>query len=907
MGRATQTHKTHVRFSVRSNFTPPHNHLVAAGPQPPSFSASHHRRTIVHSFIIISRRMVQHKAQLKKNQKQKRGVDFKKIKRKVGRKLPPPKNTTNTEVKSKAIILPEQSFVSEKVGLAVSKKGLTLKELLQQTSHHNAKVRRDALIGIRDIFLNHPAELKMHRLTVIEKLRERMSDEDKVVRETLFQLLKAVIFPACKEDNQGTFISLMMAYVFNAMTHLAIDVRLMAFKFFDLVVQNYPLSFSMYADKIIQHYKEILQKNQFNLHDKGKLKSVLAGLAHCLSLLPSNNNPPTDSNVIADRRILHAFESQVHEDRSGFSVTARELKGLLPILVGGLQDFLPSVLTMEAQSFDCVLSILKSIDAVVKFFVNEKDTRSDQDVLQMLLKKLFGVFPLNPTHQSSEKGGNRYFILNVIVAEIFFCLIDWSAPPSAFLDKFLVFIVDALSEKAVHSGKASFQKHSLSLIPFIPKLIMQVDSAWKSHILQAFTEAFKKCDPGSSMKLVCLSAIEEMLFPKNCSVSPNASDSDIVDFQISWIREIPLLLTLLGDKNPSASKAVLLLQLHLGQCGTFSQELDNMQYSLREFYSICPLHDGDISYGPFMKLDREIQELSICCLYYFSFLDPSLLQSLVSCCLCHDLEPSLLFRFLEVINCAFRAGHIQIADYISFLITLLTRYQVYSESNSLDVEKCGMSNSGLFRSVSSAVCSFLPQIGDDHLVFKMLEGAVIDQISNKPPLALENTCALLRMIVTLDSKPTKLSEQSISKLGNVLPRYLIRVVSSLTDGDIGSSTSNHTSRIRYYILPCFILFHRSEKILNDALNGMSSFIVGPSFDSENDHDHSSRIVAAVRVFLLMYEDARVREILLCYKKEIDSVLQNIVRVMTDEGYKLKIEEKHKIQCAYDQLKTITCR
>lgn len=41
-----------------------------------------------------------------------------------------------------AIILPEQSVASEKAGLAVSKKGLTLKELLQQTSHHNAKVRK---------------------------------------------------------------------------------------------------------------------------------------------------------------------------------------------------------------------------------------------------------------------------------------------------------------------------------------------------------------------------------------------------------------------------------------------------------------------------------------------------------------------------------------------------------------------------------------------------------------------------------------------------------------------------------------------------------------------------------------------------------------------------------------------
>ncbi|KAK9052330.1 hypothetical protein SSX86_028959 [Deinandra increscens subsp. villosa] len=888
--------------------------------------------------------MVQHKAQMKK--KQKRGVDFKKIKRKVGRKLPPPKNTTNTEVKSKAIILPEQSLASEKGGLAVSKKGLTLKELLQQTSHHNAKVRRDALIGVRDIFLNHPTELKMHRLTVIEKLRERMSDEDKIVRENLFQLLKAVVFPACKEENQGTFISLMMAYVFNAMTHLTFDVRLMAFKFLDLVVRHYPLSFSMYADKIIQHYKEVLQKNQFNLHDKGKLKSVLAGLAHCLSLLPCNSNSSTVKNAVTERRVLHAFESEVHEDRSGFSVTAKELKGLLPILVGGLQDFMPSVMTMEAHAFDCVLSILRSIEVVVNFFVYGKGNRSDQDALQIILKKLFSVFPLNPTHHSSEKGDNRHFIFNVIISQIFFCLINWSAPPSPFLDKFLAFIVDALSKKVcaldhviydmidhgatclemrlldpmysfhcnslmeVLSGKASFQKHLLSLIPFIPKLIMQVDSTWKSHILQAFTEAFKKCDPESSMKLVCLSAIEEMLFPKNGWVSPYTSDSEIVDFQISWIREIPLLLTLLGDKNPSASKAVLLLLLHLGQCGTFSEELDNMQYSLRDFYSTCHLHDVNISYGPFMKLEREIQELSICCLYYFSFLDPSLLQSLAACCLCHDLEPSIIFRFLEVINCAYRAGHIQIVDYISFLITLLSRYQVSCQSNLLDMEKSRKSNSGLFRSVTSAVCSCLSQIGDDHLVFKILEGAVVDQISNKPPLALENTCALLRMIVTLDSNPTKLPEQSISKLGNVLPRYLLDVVSTFGKEDIGSNNTIHTSRIRYYILPCFLLFHRSEKIFNDTLNIMSSFILGASFHGQNDDvitDHSTRIAAAVHVFLLMHDDVRIREILLRYNKEIDSILQNIVRVMSDEGYKLKIEAKHKIQCAYDRLKIVTSR
>ena len=45
-----------------------------------------------------------------------------------------------------AIILPEQSVAADKAGLAVNKKGLTLKELLSQTSHHNAKVRRGIFI-----------------------------------------------------------------------------------------------------------------------------------------------------------------------------------------------------------------------------------------------------------------------------------------------------------------------------------------------------------------------------------------------------------------------------------------------------------------------------------------------------------------------------------------------------------------------------------------------------------------------------------------------------------------------------------------------------------------------------------------------------------------------------------------
>lgn len=80
----------------------------------------------------------------------------------------------------------------------------------------------------------------------------------------------------------------MMAYIFNAMTHLAVDIRFMAFDFLDLTLEYYPPSFSSYTEKIFQNYEDILRKNQYHLQDKEKLKDTFAGLVRCLSLLPWN-------------------------------------------------------------------------------------------------------------------------------------------------------------------------------------------------------------------------------------------------------------------------------------------------------------------------------------------------------------------------------------------------------------------------------------------------------------------------------------------------------------------------------------------------------------------------------------------------------------------------------------------
>ncbi|KAG6481826.1 hypothetical protein ZIOFF_058447 [Zingiber officinale] len=255
------------------------------------------------------------------SKKQKRGVDFKKIRHKIGRKLPPPKNATNVQIKSKAIVLPQQSIASEKEGLAVNKKGLTLRELLQQTSHHNAKIRRAALVGIKDLILKYPLELKLHKLAIIEKLRERICDNDKMVRDTLYHLLKNVIFPSSKEEITAPVISLLMAYIFNAMTHMTVDIRLMAFKFFELLAANYPSSFMSYAEKVVlDNYIDILRNNQIYLVEKSKLINALAGLAHCLSLIANkgqcDDRLNNQNQEKFQRRVLHAYKLEVHEDHA---------------------------------------------------------------------------------------------------------------------------------------------------------------------------------------------------------------------------------------------------------------------------------------------------------------------------------------------------------------------------------------------------------------------------------------------------------------------------------------------------------------------------------------------------------------------------------------------------------------
>lgn len=870
----------------------------------------------------------------KANSKKQRGIDFKKIRRKIGRKLPPPKNTTNTEIKSKAIVLPEQTVAAEKAGLAVNKKGLTLKQLLQQTSHHNVKVRRDALMGIKDLFIRYPAEQKLHKYAAVEKLRERIGDDDKVVRKSVYDLFKILILPGCKEGNQELIISLLMPYIFNAMTHLVVDVRIMAFDFLDLILEFYPSCFSSHAEKIFQNYEDILRKNQYYLQDKGKLKDALAGLVRCLSLLPSNKGEVDLHNKDTGTRVLHAFEDDVSMSSKGFSYNINKLKDLVPVLINCFLEFIPLVHATEGldgKSFGCMVSILHSIDLIVKSIAYgvDKDlefpsfqdgpdvAKWDAIISSAFLKKLFPLFPLNPEEHLSERDCDRLLDLNMVIAKIFFELNEWMPLPPNLVEMFLEFFENALLGKFYRDsqiGKAVWEEHFVQLLPFIPKFVSRGASYWTSRLLQAFTHTFRESKPGSLLKLACLSAIEDMLPPIQRMFSKettNPENLQLLDALLAWIRDFPLLLIHLGDKHLACSQVVLRLQLRIGQCAALHPSLvsvyDDMQYLLQDFYCTCQ-EGGQICYGPFLRLPRESQELSLFSLYYFSHLDEPILKSILWCCLSTDLDSNVLFRIIGILDSAYRAGHIRIADYLNFFTTLVLRFKVSPEIGPAGCKSDPFRQT--LKKMTADICSYMTQIGDNSLVLWLIEKVIIEQISRKP--SLDNTCSLLSMLVTLDSKPTRLSEQSIITLGHHLSEYLMDAVQCIPeDGDELRIPSIQFSTRRYYFIPSFLLFDRCHKLMSLVLKSMRSAItessLSPISDKFTQHTRNflSRVNAVTSVLLLMHKEAKLKQIMSLFKDDIDNIIQQVLSLQSSRNISMTIEERHEIQCAFEQLKVLS--
>ncbi|UZJ51108.1 hypothetical protein CBS101457_000428 [Exobasidium rhododendri] len=161
--------------------------------------------------------------------------DFDKQKTKLGKgKKPAASNATNTSFKARSIALTQQSITKDRSSAPTSKRNLTVEELIGQTRHYSASVRRDALVGLKDIYKLHDGLGVRHLGLVIPNVSRLMSDEDAGVRTSLHTFLSFYLASVPLTALQP-YSSTLLLYTTSALSHIYPDIRLDAVRILDLL------------------------------------------------------------------------------------------------------------------------------------------------------------------------------------------------------------------------------------------------------------------------------------------------------------------------------------------------------------------------------------------------------------------------------------------------------------------------------------------------------------------------------------------------------------------------------------------------------------------------------------------------------------------------------------------------
>lgn len=182
-------------------------------------------------------------------------------------------------------------------------------------------MRKEALVGLKDLFQLHENLLEENLGIVIKRVAEKMTDSNPSVRQSLL-LLFCFIFPLVPQERMAPFSPLVMAHLSCAMTHIYDDIQHDSLGFLELCLQYFPNLLVTSSSQLIQNFvgmisyqstsgtkksKGLQQKvgKGLSVNPKGKLSSlrsrlkVLQQLLAFLKALESSTNSCQGENSLS--------------------------------------------------------------------------------------------------------------------------------------------------------------------------------------------------------------------------------------------------------------------------------------------------------------------------------------------------------------------------------------------------------------------------------------------------------------------------------------------------------------------------------------------------------------------------------------------------------------------------------
>ncbi|KAG8811998.1 hypothetical protein FRC17_002243, partial [Serendipita sp. 399] len=245
-----------------------------------------------------------------KKQKEK-SSDFKKAKLKLGKGKKPANNAVDTSFKAHSIALPTQSIMVEKSG-PTTKKHQSLSDLVSLLKHYSSNSRKDALVGLRELFSTYADILTSSVPVVLPACCKLLSDEiykDGSVRKANIQFMDWYL----RHISQNTIAphsSALMLYVTSALTHIFPEIRIDAIKILDILLDVCPgIVMSSgpngHAHRVLQGYlgllvgdvmrsdDEIINTSAVTLSAQSKL-SVITSLARFLQKVSDDTSSDSE-------------------------------------------------------------------------------------------------------------------------------------------------------------------------------------------------------------------------------------------------------------------------------------------------------------------------------------------------------------------------------------------------------------------------------------------------------------------------------------------------------------------------------------------------------------------------------------------------------------------------------------
>lgn len=158
---------------------------------------------------------------------------------------------TDTSFKAKSLQMPAQRLHATDSGddddsdgaeaAPTTTRRLTLPELITHLNHHNATVRKDALVGLRSLWIAYPTAVHAKMSAVIDAIGHRLADEDFDVRSTMYTLLESVahseLLPSAVLQ---PFYKLLCIYLKGALSSIHHPIRMDALAFLAIFARGYP-------------------------------------------------------------------------------------------------------------------------------------------------------------------------------------------------------------------------------------------------------------------------------------------------------------------------------------------------------------------------------------------------------------------------------------------------------------------------------------------------------------------------------------------------------------------------------------------------------------------------------------------------------------------------------------------